>query len=160
MIQLIYLDVIQIIFDKLDFLSQIRFRQTCKYFYDNLQVVDFYNIDYTFREKLTDKILKNYPDIKYLNASNNSNIKNINNFKNLKVLNCRWNCGISDEDLIGLDLIELNANDNPKIKHINNLKNLKILCCTKNCGISDSDLIGLNLIKLYSCDNQKVTIKL
>ena len=36
--------------------------------------------------------------------------------KNLKRLNCSEICDVSDDDLIGLDLIELNAWDNQRIK--------------------------------------------
>ena len=35
--------------------------------------------------------------------------------KYLKVLNARWNCGISDNDIVGLDLNILYARNNSKI---------------------------------------------
>ena len=45
------------IFPKLDLLSQLRLRATCKYFYTNLDITDLYNIDYKYKERLNDKIL-------------------------------------------------------------------------------------------------------
>ena len=147
MITKLYLDLLQIIFNKLDFLSQIRFRQVCKYFYNDLQVIDFYNIAYKFTLKLTDDILKNYPNIKLLNSYNNPNIKKVNQFlKNLKILDSSYNSGITYFDLIGLDLSELNVQGNKNIRNINHLKNLKVLNCAFDSGIRYKDLLGLNLI--------------
>src|SRR5439155_2776860 len=108
----LYLDLLKLIFNKLDFLSQIRFRQICKFYYNNLQIIDLYNIDYKYRILLNDKILKNYSYTEYLNASHMENIKNINHMKNLKILDCGWNFSISDKDIIDLNLIELNISNN------------------------------------------------
>ena len=46
-----------VIFPKLDFLSQIYFRQTCKKFY-KIDITDLYNIPENYLKKLTDEILK------------------------------------------------------------------------------------------------------
>ena len=117
------------IFPKLDILSQLRLRATCKYFYTNLDITDLYNIDYKYREKLTDEILLKYPKLEKLNAWNNPKITKISYLKNLKILNASDNSGINDESLIGLDLVELNVNDNPKITKINSLEKFKNIKC-------------------------------
>ena len=46
------LEILQCIFDKLDFKSQIIFKQLCKDFYYNLRIYDFYNIDPKYKSKL------------------------------------------------------------------------------------------------------------
>jgi len=68
------IDVLQYhIFANLDFLSQIRFRQVCKWFY-RLEIHDMFNIDGKYLLKLSDKILSCYPYVKCLNISNNPNV--------------------------------------------------------------------------------------
>ena len=47
--------------------------------------------------------------------------------KNLKILNASDNCGIDQNGINNLDLIELNVDDNSKINNVNFMKNLKIL---------------------------------
>ena len=71
------LDTWKVIFEYLDFLSKIRFRQINKYFYHNLDIEDFYHIYEKYLSKLTDGILINYKKIKYLNAFFNSKIKDV-----------------------------------------------------------------------------------
>src|SRR5437773_2674969 len=143
----LYLDLLKLIFNKLDFLSQIRFRQICKFYYNNLQIIDLYNIDYKYRVILNDKILKNYSYTEYLNASHMENIKNISHMKNLKKLNCASYCNISDEDIKDLDLVKLYAGWNHKIKNISHMNNLKKLNCTDDCDISDEDIKDVDFIK-------------
>ena len=41
-----------------DFLTKIRFRQICKYLYNKLHVIDFYNIETKYLKKLTEDIFK------------------------------------------------------------------------------------------------------
>ena len=71
----IYLDLLKIIFNKLDFLSEIRFRQVNKFCYKNLHIINLCNINYKFLKLLNDDILKNYHYIQYLDAINNKKIK-------------------------------------------------------------------------------------
>ena len=75
--QFINLDIWKVIFEYLDFLSKIRFRQVNKYFYHNLDIEDFYHIECKYLSKLTDEILINYKKIKYLDAFNNHKIKDV-----------------------------------------------------------------------------------
>ena len=119
----LYLDLLNLIFNKLDFLNQIRLKQVCKFYYNNLHIIDLYNIDYKYKKLLNDEILKNYHYIKYLDVWNNPKIKNISHMKNLKKLDCSFQCEISDEDIKDLCLIKLYTRGNPRIKNINNRKN-------------------------------------
>ena len=80
--------------------------------------------------------------------------------KNFKILYCRDNCGISDENIKDLDLRELYVTGNLKIKNIGHMKNLKILHCAWDSGITDEDIRDLDLIVLSAYDNSKVTIKI
>ena len=152
----LYLDLLKVIFNKLDFLSQIRFRQISKLHYSNLHIIDLYHIHYKYLELLNDEILKNYPYIEFLNAFDNRKIKNIDHMKNLKILNCSHLCGISDENIKGLDLTKLYTDFNPKIKNIGHMKNLKVLYCGGNCGIADEDIKDLDLRELYCSRNPKI----
>ena len=95
------------IFPKLDILSQLRLRATCKHFYTNLDITDLFNIDDKYKQKLNDEILLKYPKLKKLNARNNSKITKISHLKNLKILSASCNSGINDETLIGLDLDDI-----------------------------------------------------
>src|SRR5439155_584370 len=149
----LYLDLLNLIFNKLDFLNQIRLKQVCKFYYNNLHIIDLYNIDYKYKKLLNDEILKNYHYIKYLDVWNNPKIKNISHMKNLKKLHCSDYCSISNEDIKDLDLIELYANNNPKITNINHMKNLKKLNCSDTCAISDKVIKDLDLIELYAGGN-------
>jgi hypothetical protein len=58
-------DIIYLIFGSLDFLSKIQCRSISKYMY-LLEIYDFYDIEEKYLMLLNDKILLNYPFIKYL----------------------------------------------------------------------------------------------
>src|SRR5439155_556418 len=150
------LDSLKLIFNKLDFLSQIRFRQISRFYYKNLQITDLFNIDYKYIKLLNDKILKKYPYVEFSNASRINRIKNINHMKNLKKLFCIGDCGIDNKNMKNLNLIELNVNYNSKIKNIGHMKNLKVLICEGNCGIKNKDIKELNLIELDVSHNAKI----
>ena len=115
------IDILQYhIFVNLDFLSQIRLRQVCKWFY-RLEIYDMYNIDTKYLCRLSDKILNCYPYVKYLNVSNNKNVTNINHLTleqsdsiasatlkqsdsvvfatRLQQLDASENCGINDNGI-------------------------------------------------------------
>src|SRR3972149_9761856 len=88
------LEINQLILNKLDFLSQIRFRQVFK----KLKIYDFCDIDNKYLELLNDKILKAHLFIQKLNATNN-----------LKITN---------KGINHLDLIKLDTSNNRKITNI------------------------------------------
>ena len=75
---------------------------------------------------------------------------------NLRILYAWGDCGIEDDSLIGLNLVELNVSYNPKIKKINHMTNLKKLNASQNSGIEDDSLIGLNLVELSVNWNSKI----
>jgi len=64
--QEIPLEILYQIYDELDLKSKINLRQTNKYYYKELRIIDLYNIPEKYRKRLNDKILKQYKDIKYL----------------------------------------------------------------------------------------------
>jgi F-box domain len=72
------LDVWYLILEKLDFLSQIRLKQVCKYFYRHLEIHDSYDITDRFRSPLSDEILINYYFVRSLNAYTNYKITKVN----------------------------------------------------------------------------------
>ena len=88
----------------------------------------------------------------------NKKIINVNHLTNLKKLYCHGGCGIDQEGIKDLQLIEeLNANDNKKIKNVNHLYKLKILYCYNDCGIDQEGIKDLQLIeKLIATSNEKI----
>ena len=195
-----------LIVDLLDIKLQVRLIQLCKTIKDKIFITDLCNIDYNLKRKLTRDIIKKYPNIKKLyaggncgidddslvglnlvelNACGNKKIKKINHMTNLRILDAsgyfwthndifvEFNCGIMDDDLVGLNLVKLNVSLNPKIKKINHMTNLRILDASGdfrieeddslvrlNCGIDDDSLVstlgGLNLVKLNASWNPKI----
>ena len=58
----------------------------------------------------------------------NEKIKNVNHLSKLKILDCSGDCGIDQEGIKDLQLIEkLYAINNNKIKNVNHLTKLKII---------------------------------
>lgn len=129
-----------------------------------MKVKDFCDIESKYVNKLDDNILKNYKYIAKLNASYNVKIKNINHLTNLRILYARSDpydcvhCGINDNSLINLNLIELDASYNLNIKNINHLTNLTTLHAShRYCGIDDNGIKELNLSTLFAYANPKIT---
>jgi hypothetical protein len=151
------LSVIYLIFDNLDFLSKIKFRNISQYMH-LLQIHDFYNIEYKYLELLNDEILCNYPFIKYLNARQNHKITSVNYMYNLIALNASgFCCGLSDSG-IKVNLTYLNASGNPKIINVNHMNKLiELDAYDINCGITDDGIKQLNLMKLDASHNIKIT---
>ena len=59
--------------------------------------------------------------------------------KNLKKLSAYGNCGINQNGIEELDLIELYVDHNEKIKDVSFMKNLKKLSAWGNCGINQNN---------------------
>ena len=77
--------------------------------------------------------------------------------KNLQKLNIGgYDCGVGDEEIKELDLIELNASYNPKITKIKHMKNLQKLNIGYNCGVGDEEIKELDLIELKASSNPKI----
>src|ERR1700758_3818409 len=99
------LELIQFIFDFLEFKSQMIFRKICKDYYQNLRVYGFLNIPYKNVQKLNDRILKKFKHLKYLSARNNPKITNVNHLKNLEILIANGEaCGIGNKGIKELNL--------------------------------------------------------
>lgn len=150
-----------IILDYLDFNEKLLLRHVSKY-HNKIEIYDFDNIPYKLKEKLTDEILINYHFIKYLNASYNKNITTVNHMKNLRILHAYgWSCGISDEGLKNVNLIELYAGENNNIttvNHMTNLQKLSVYGCAGISSIGDDGLKDIvNLITLAAMHNKNIT---
>ena len=143
------LDTLNIIFEFLDFISKIRFRQISKYFINNFYIHDFYGLDKIYLEKLTEKILISYPKIKYLDIMENKSIQNINFLSNL------YRLAISDKfqnQFDNYNLRELNICNYiiTNLKYFTKLDKLIL----NNSPITNSDLDYLNLRELCLIDCQ------
>ena len=67
----------------------------------------------------------------------------------LKKLDARGNCGIGQNGIIGLNLVEFDANNNNnKITNVSFMTSLKKLDAWGDCGIGQNSIIGLNLVQL------------
>ena len=55
------IELIQLIFDFLNFHDQINFKSLNRHYHYKLKEYDLYNIPRRFKDKLNDQILKNYP---------------------------------------------------------------------------------------------------
>ena len=110
------LEIWQLIVDLSNPISQIRFCQISKFANLNLCVTDLYNLETKLLTKLDNEIIKKYPFVKKLNAGDNRKITNVSHMKSLKVLDASgYNCGISDDGIIGLNLNILYGSNNSKI---------------------------------------------
>ena len=111
-----------IIFNYLDFYSQIRFKSVCRSF-NEAQITNLYDIPDKVKSKLTDKILLNFSFVTKLNAYDNLKITSVNHMTKLLELDAQGNCGIGDNGIQCCSLIKLYADDNPKITKQFILKN-------------------------------------
>ena len=146
----------------------------CLYFYDLKDTINLYNLnkdhqhniiitnlyDIELKNKLNQQIIEQnkYKYVERLNAFDNEKIYNVNHMKEtLKILNCGYNCGIDQNGISKLNLIELCVIDNKKIKNVNHMKKtLNILYCGWNSGIDQNGISQLNLIELYARSNKKI----
>ena len=84
------LEIVQLIYNFLNFEDQIKFRLLKKNYYEGLRIYNFYHIPEKYKKKLNDNILKNFIHVKYLDASYNSKITDINYMTNLQILNAEY----------------------------------------------------------------------
>lgn len=156
---IIPLRIWQVILEYTDFPTQIRLRQVNKRFY-RLSIIDFHNISYYHMDKLTDSIISQHLNIRYLCAYYNPKITNVNHLKHLIKLDAQGeSCGLTD---IGLkDCIELQilyTGDNPKITTVNHFKSLRVLGVSSNSGITNEGFKDcINITRLIVHENPKIT---
>jgi hypothetical protein len=103
-----------------------------------LKIYDLYNIERKYLVLLNDKILLNYPFVKYLNVSHNPKITNVNHMHNLIKLNASYFSEISDYSIRDLNLITLYTDDNYKITNVNHMNKLTVLYARGDSGINDN----------------------
>lgn len=109
-------EVQNIIFNKMDILTQLRFRCTCKYFNRHFQITNLFDIPSHIQEKLDDNVIIKYPHLEKLDAScplktrvfwpAYSMIKcekithlGIKKLPNLQVLNMAYNYNIGEDTI-------------------------------------------------------------
>src|SRR5438270_10194599 len=139
-----------IIFNFCDFKTQIDLLASFKFLHDKLFITDLYNIDKKYLDKLTNNILQKniFRKITKLNVGNNPDITDISQLTCLKILNANGDCGIDQDNIQGLNLVELYVYDNIKINDVSRMNSLKILDAGDYCKINQNGIQGLNLIKL------------
>src|SRR5271170_1895716 len=108
------LDIGLMIYDLLNFVSQVNLRLVSKHFAANYFVTNLFD-NVPNCHKLTDDILKNYCHVLKLNDDCNPNVNNVNHMIKLKKLHAYVKCGIDDNGLSKLNnMIELHIGDNKK----------------------------------------------
>src|SRR3984957_5915047 len=154
------IQVWQNIFDFCDFNSQLTLSSLCSLFYNNLFITDLYYIDKNTRLLLNDKIIKQqkYKYTTKINAYGNEKIKDVSHMAStLKILYADGDCGIDQNCIANLHLVELNAYGNKKIKDVSHMAStLKVLNAGGKCGIDQSCISNLHLFKLYASFNEKI----
>jgi len=97
--------------------SQLSLISTCTQYRNNLHIIDLFNINEKYLQKLTQEILQYliFENVVYLNASDNSKITNVSHMKSLQILCAFGNCGINQEGIKGLNLTQVYAIHNQKI---------------------------------------------
>lgn len=130
------------------------------------QKIKIYNLD-NFNYKLTDDIIKNYPNLKYLRlenrykGSNEITDKSIKYLSKLRVLNLSSNHIITDEgikNLINLKSLNLYLNENITDEGIKNLSKLEMLDISGNMNITNYGIQNLlNLKELHLIKNSIIT---
>ena len=142
-------DILNQIFELLDFLSKIRFRQISKYFLHNLYIYDFYNLDNIFIQQLSEEILISNPKIKYLDITGRDTIQNINFLTDLQDLavSHRFKTKFNNYNIKKLKIINYKISN---LKYFTKLENLYLI----GSDIANSDLDNLNLRKLVLNNNQ------
>lgn len=153
----ISLDVMWIIFKKCSFIDQIHLRQVCRVLYEKLYIYDFYNIDYKYSVKLSDKILDAYKkNIRYLDASYNAKITTLIGFPNLVKLDARGGCGLGQKEIEGLKLKKINVSFNSKINDLSQMLTLEELTAWGSDGIGQKGIEGLRLKLLDITMNSQI----
>jgi hypothetical protein len=126
------LEIFEYILNLCDFKIQIYLVSLNKFLSDNLKITDLYHIQHKYLDLLTDKILKQqkFNQLEALNARGNIKITNVSMISSLKRLNARGNCGVDQNGIHGLGLVELHAGYNKKITNVST----QIYLLAKNLG--------------------------
>jgi hypothetical protein len=152
------LEIFEYILNLCDFKTQIYLVSLNKFLSDNLKIIDLCHIQHKYLDLLTDKILKQqkFNQLDALNDRGNIKITNVSMISSLKILCAYSNCGIDQNGIHGLDLVELYADYNEKIIDVSMIKSLKKLCASDSCGIDQNGINGLDLVELNANHNNKI----
>ncbi len=154
--ELLPVDVVKIIFYKLEFYEQLAFKSTCKKYY----ALQIKKIPHSLHAKLTDDILSRYPGLEGLVLENNDNITDtgLSHVPNLiKLLLCR-NSKITDAGIKYCKNLQcfLTFSDNISDDGINHLTQLKEITIHHNFKITNAIILNnvknLRLLKLSDCN--------
>lgn len=110
---MITIDLLQIIVDFSNIKESLSMCRLNKYTYNKIKI---YYLDES-HNNVTDDILrqKKYSHLIGLDLNYNFQVKNINHLTNLKILYACGSCGIDNEGISKLNLIEFYADNNGKI---------------------------------------------
>ena len=106
-----------LVFDKLDIVSQLNFRNACRSF-KCFDIIDLFNVPRKVRWRLDDSIVLQFPKLKHLDAFDNSKITDLSVSKlvNLSTLDASHNPKITDLSVSKLaNLSTLYASGNKEI---------------------------------------------
>jgi hypothetical protein len=147
-------ELVQIIFNQLDFLGQVNFRLVSKFFATNYPITNLNEIHH----KITNKFLQLYPSCTNLHIGYPESSPNLNRMTNLITLHARFCYKLTNNDISNLtNLTKLYIGYNGKINNINHMTNLLELDVTYS-NISDVSITKLiNLTKLNTSDNCRIT---
>jgi hypothetical protein len=154
-ISLLPLEILDIIFDYLDLRSQIQFRTTCRLFRE-FDITNFWDTDGLIESsKITTKILKLYPKIRYLNLRDNRKVSDINFLTKVVKINVSGFCTMPDSGISKLkNLVYLNSQNNRFIKNLSKKKKIKYLNANGYCGINSDNIKHLDLIEFKHDQNE------
>src|SRR3989304_7340806 len=81
--------------------SLINLSSSRKYLYNNIYLINLYDVEYKYLRKLTDLILKQqkYIHVRYLHVFKDSKITTIGHMQKLRELQCDGNSGINQDGI-------------------------------------------------------------
>ena len=143
----------QFITNLLNLRSQVNFI-SCHKLFENIYIQKIFIRDCTdvLQQKKFSKINKLELDHRYYNVIIPNDI-----IKNLTHLTASgFYSGITQQEILPLNLVKLDISYNPNITNISHMTNLKVLKVNGNYGISQDSISKLYLIKLYALNNSSI----
>jgi hypothetical protein len=156
------LDVVQVICDFCDLVTQVRLIQSCRTYDENIKIRKLEITD-EFSERISQIVLeqKKFNKLQYLDAIKGYKIRNLNHLKDtLLVLICYGHdCTIDQQAIAQLQrLTFLDCSHNRFISNVNHLKDtLETLACTWSSAIGQEGIKELRLKELNARNNSKIT---
>ena len=146
-----------LVINYMNFYDKHIFKKLCKYT-SKIDIIDLYNIDDKYSDRLDDSIINKYNNVVRLYVSTRSIISNVNHMTKLKELDIS-NSEIDNNGTHHLTSLEvLNASWNNKIFDINNMSNLKKLIILGLCGINNEGITKLTDLEILDVSsNNKIS---